>query len=244
MTRLDAFQPTAERRKAFDDLLLSSMVWAALSADARTRSANIRVAADGGDVFITGSADNAKALDAVTEVAGAGARRDARRQRSRGRQALAVVSGLTARRRASCPPCQRRQPHLSTRTSPSFRLETQAVLEEIRALIRAEAPAAAETISYAIPTFDLHGKHLCHFAAFKKHLSFFPTARARTPFAAELERVQGRERHGAVPVRRAAARRPHPAHGRVPGRAARRRRGVARSVQLQGSPGSHTALRG
>lgn len=31
----------------------------------------MRVAADGADVFITGSADNARALDAISEVAGA-----------------------------------------------------------------------------------------------------------------------------------------------------------------------------
>jgi osmotically-inducible protein OsmY len=55
---------------AFDDLLLSRIVGSALTGDARTRSANVRVAADGGDVFITGSADNAKALDAIGEVAG------------------------------------------------------------------------------------------------------------------------------------------------------------------------------
>ena len=41
-----------------------------------------------------------------------------------------------------------------------FPPETQAVLEEMRALIRAAAPDATETISYAIPTFDLNGKHL------------------------------------------------------------------------------------
>ena len=70
MTELRAFQPTEASLKAFDDLLLSSEVWSALTADPRTHSANVRVAADGGAVFITGSADNAKALDAVAEVAG------------------------------------------------------------------------------------------------------------------------------------------------------------------------------
>ena len=71
MTALPPFQPTAESRKALDDLLLSSTVWSALTGDPRTRFANIRVAADGADVLITGSADNAKALDAIGEVAGA-----------------------------------------------------------------------------------------------------------------------------------------------------------------------------
>jgi uncharacterized protein YdhG (YjbR/CyaY superfamily) len=91
--------------------------------------------------------------------------------------------------------------HMSTmpRSAPAtidayiagFPEETQALLEEVRALIHAEAPEATETISYAIPTFDLDGKHLCHFAAFKKHLSFFPTSEGAEAFAAELERYKG-----------------------------------------------------
>jgi osmotically-inducible protein OsmY len=66
---MDPFRPSEDSRKAFADLLLSSVVWSALTGDARTRSANVRVAADGADVFITGSADGARALDAITEVA-------------------------------------------------------------------------------------------------------------------------------------------------------------------------------
>jgi osmotically-inducible protein OsmY len=69
MTRLAPFQPTAQSQKAFADLLLSSTVWSALTTDSRTRAANVRVAADGGDVLVTGSADNARALEAVVEVA-------------------------------------------------------------------------------------------------------------------------------------------------------------------------------
>ena len=72
-----------------------------------------------------------------------------------------------------------------------FPPEQRAVLGQIRALISAEAPAALETISYAIPTFDLNGKHLCHFAAFKKHLSFFPTGEGADAFADELKGYQG-----------------------------------------------------
>jgi uncharacterized protein YdhG (YjbR/CyaY superfamily) len=64
--------------------------------------------------------------------------------------------------------------------------EVQAVLQELRALIRACAPGATETISYAIPTFDLGGRHLVHFAAFKHHLGFYPTASGIAAFADEL----------------------------------------------------------
>ena len=51
MTRLDDFQPTDASRKAFENLCLSSFVWAALTKDQRTRTANIRVAADAGAVY-------------------------------------------------------------------------------------------------------------------------------------------------------------------------------------------------
>ena len=72
-----------------------------------------------------------------------------------------------------------------------FLPETRTVLEELRGLIRTEAPDADETISYAIPTFDLNGKHPCHFAAFKSHLSFFPTGSGADAFADELKAYKG-----------------------------------------------------
>ena len=69
MTRLHDFRPTPESRKAFDDLLLASGVWSALTVDRRTRSANVRVSADAGTVLVTGSAGSARVLAAVGEVA-------------------------------------------------------------------------------------------------------------------------------------------------------------------------------
>jgi uncharacterized protein YdhG (YjbR/CyaY superfamily) len=61
------------------------------------------------------------------------------------------------------------------------------VLQEIRSLIAASAPGATETISYAIPTFDLNGRHLVHFAAFKRHVGFYPTAGGIAAFKDELK---------------------------------------------------------
>jgi osmotically-inducible protein OsmY len=69
MTRLPAYRPTEESRKALADLLLSSTVWSALTGDPRTRAANVRVAADGADVFVTGSARDARTIDAIGDVA-------------------------------------------------------------------------------------------------------------------------------------------------------------------------------
>jgi len=57
----------------------------------------------------------------------------------------------------------------------------------LRTLIKAAAPDATETISYAIPTFDLNGRHLVHFAAFKRHVGFYPIPSAIEAFREELE---------------------------------------------------------
>ena len=54
-----------------------------------------------------------------------------------------------------------------------FSPEVQAVLEKIRLTIRKAAPGAQEIISYKIPAFRLNGV-LVYFAAFKKHIGFFP----------------------------------------------------------------------
>ena len=63
---------------------------------------------------------------------------------------------------------------------------TQEVLQELRALIRAAAPEATETISYAIPTFDLGGRHLVHFAGYAKHIGFYPVPSGMETFKEEL----------------------------------------------------------
>lgn len=57
----------------------------------------------------------------------------------------------------------------------AFPAQARAVLEELRALIAATAPGATETMSYAIPTFDLNGRHLVHFAGYEKHVGFYPS---------------------------------------------------------------------
>lgn len=49
-------------------------------------------------------------------------------------------------------------------------------LQRVRELIQQTVPAAEEAISYGMPTFKYKGKPLMHFAAFKDHLSIFPTS--------------------------------------------------------------------
>ena len=71
-----------------------------------------------------------------------------------------------------------------------FPAETQAALEELRALIRALAPGAEEKISYAIPTFDLNGRHLVHFAGYAKHVGLYPAASGIEAFREELKQYK------------------------------------------------------
>ena len=68
-----------------------------------------------------------------------------------------------------------------------FPADTQKALGELRALIKASAPDATETFSYAIPTFDLNGRHLVHFAAYAKHIGFYPTGSGIEAYKDELK---------------------------------------------------------
>ena len=69
----------------------------------------------------------------------------------------------------------------------AFPPETQEVLQETRAQIRSLVPDAVETMSYAIPTFDLNGKHLVHFAGYDRHLGFYPTPTGIEAFKEEIK---------------------------------------------------------
>ena len=71
----------------------------------------------------------------------------------------------------------------------TFPPETQAILEDIRATIRAAAPDAVEKISYQMPTFALEG-NLVHFAAFKNHIGFYPTPSGTEAFKEEIARYR------------------------------------------------------
>lgn len=71
-----------------------------------------------------------------------------------------------------------------------FPPELQVILQELRQVIREEAPEAGEKISYAMPTFVLNG-NLVHFAAFKHHIGFYPAPSGIEAFKAELSRYKG-----------------------------------------------------
>jgi uncharacterized protein YdhG (YjbR/CyaY superfamily)/pimeloyl-ACP methyl ester carboxylesterase len=56
----------------------------------------------------------------------------------------------------------------------AFPEKTRAALETVRQSIHKAVPEATETMSYGMPTFNLHGKHLVFFAGWKQHLSLHP----------------------------------------------------------------------
>jgi uncharacterized protein YdhG (YjbR/CyaY superfamily) len=68
--------------------------------------------------------------------------------------------------------------------------ERRSLLEEMRELIRSHAPEAVETISYAMPTFDMNGTHLVHFAALTNHTGFYPTGSGVAAFEGEIGRYK------------------------------------------------------
>ncbi len=69
--------------------------------------------------------------------------------------------------------------------------DVQEILEKIRMTIRKAAPDAEETIKYRMPTFTLKG-NLVYFAAFKKHIGFYPpTSTGSAKFKKELSVYEG-----------------------------------------------------
>lgn len=72
----------------------------------------------------------------------------------------------------------------------TFPPEIQSILSNIRKIVRELAPEATEKISYQMPTYYLHG-NLVHFAAFQKHIGFYPTPSGIEAFQEELSKYKG-----------------------------------------------------
>jgi uncharacterized protein YdhG (YjbR/CyaY superfamily) len=66
-----------------------------------------------------------------------------------------------------------------------FPEDVRFILEKIRLIIREAAPESFETMNYGIPTF-VYGGNLVHFAAYKKHIGFYPAPSGIEKFKEEL----------------------------------------------------------
>jgi uncharacterized protein YdhG (YjbR/CyaY superfamily) len=71
----------------------------------------------------------------------------------------------------------------------NFKPEVQEILQNIRMIVHELAPEATEKISYQMPTFVLNG-NLVYFAAFEKHIGFYPTPSGILEFSDELAKYK------------------------------------------------------
>ncbi|HAM99491.1 MAG TPA: hypothetical protein DCQ26_12860 [Marinilabiliales bacterium] len=72
----------------------------------------------------------------------------------------------------------------------AFPPEVQALLEQVRATIKQNAPDAEEIISYQMPTYVYHG-NLVYFAGYKNHIGFYPVPSGIEAFKKELSVYKG-----------------------------------------------------
>lgn len=71
-----------------------------------------------------------------------------------------------------------------------FEPKVQKILKQIRETVRAAAPEAEEVISYGIPAFKLQGM-LVFYAAFTKHIGFYPPVRGDAKQMKAVSRYAG-----------------------------------------------------
>ena len=70
-----------------------------------------------------------------------------------------------------------------------FPAEIQVLLKKVRETIREAAPGARERISYGMPGFFMNGP-LVYFAAYPRHIGFYPTPEGIEAFKGELTAYQ------------------------------------------------------
>jgi uncharacterized protein YdhG (YjbR/CyaY superfamily) len=72
----------------------------------------------------------------------------------------------------------------------SFPESVQILLKQVRAVIKENAPDAAESIAYQMPAYKSNGKPLVYFAAFSNHIGFYATPTGHSEFAKELSKYK------------------------------------------------------
>jgi uncharacterized protein YdhG (YjbR/CyaY superfamily) len=69
-------------------------------------------------------------------------------------------------------------------------VNARPALKKIRAIVKAVAPQAQETISYQLPAFRL-GRVFIYFAAFKAHIGIYPPVNGSAALEQALQRYRG-----------------------------------------------------
>lgn len=64
--------------------------------------------------------------------------------------------------------------------------EVRARLDRVRAAVHAVLPNAEESIRYGMPAIAIGGRQHVYFAAWKKHIGFYPVYRSDDPIEAEI----------------------------------------------------------
>lgn len=62
----------------------------------------------------------------------------------------------------------------------------QVILHQVRAQIRGLLPEASEAIRYAMPTYQINGKNIVHFAGYKQHIGIYPGSQVVAELQGEL----------------------------------------------------------
>lgn len=63
-------------------------------------------------------------------------------------------------------------------------------LEQLRVLVRTEAPDAVEAMSYGLVGYKLNGKPLVYYGGFKNHVGFYATPNGHEAFVEEFSKYK------------------------------------------------------
>lgn len=66
---------------------------------------------------------------------------------------------------------------------------SQKFLREFRALVRDLVPKGTEAIRYGMPTLQIDGANVLHYAAMKNHFGFYPTPSGIKEFESDLNKL-------------------------------------------------------
>ena len=79
-----------------------------------------------------------------------------------------------------------------------FPSHIQEKLNDLHVFIAQNLPESTQKMAYGIPTFQLDGKNLIHYAGYSKHIGLYPGAKGIAAFATAFEARGYKFSNGAV----------------------------------------------